>query len=53
MLRYIIRRLLWVVLVLIVIVAITYSIFFLLPGGGSDAIANRFAGKQPNPEIVA
>ena len=51
--RYIIRRLLWVVLVLVVIVVITYSIFFLLPGGGSDAIANRFGGKQPNPEIVA
>ena len=51
--RYIIRRLLWVLLVLVVIVVITYSIFFLLPGGGSDAIANRFAGKQPNPEIVA
>ena len=52
MIRYIIRRLLWLVLVLIVITAITYSIFFLLPGGGSDAIAARFAGKAPPPELV-
>jgi peptide/nickel transport system permease protein len=51
-LRYIIRRLLWLVLVLVVIVAITYSIFFLLPGGGADSIANRFAGKAPTPDIV-
>jgi peptide/nickel transport system permease protein len=51
-LRYIIRRLLWVVLVLVVIVALTYSIFFLMPGGGSDAIANRFAGKAPTEDVI-
>jgi peptide/nickel transport system permease protein len=51
--RYIVRRLLWLVLVLVVIIALTYSIFFLLPGGGSDAIANRFAGKAPTKEIIA
>ena len=48
MLRYIVRRLLWLVFVLVVIVAITYSIFFLLPGGGTDTIAQRFAGKAPH-----
>ena len=52
MLRYVIRRLIWLVFVLVVIVAITYSIFFLLPGGGTDTIAQRFAGKAPTPEIV-
>jgi peptide/nickel transport system permease protein len=52
-LRYIVRRLLWLVLVLVVIVALTYSIFFLLPGGGSDSVAQRFAGKAPTKEIIA
>jgi peptide/nickel transport system permease protein len=52
-LRYVIRRLIWLVFVLVVIVMITYSIFFLLPGGGTDTIAQRFAGKAPTPEIVA
>jgi peptide/nickel transport system permease protein len=52
-LRYIVRRLLYMALVLIVIVAISYSIFFLLPGGGSDSVATRFAGRQPSAEIVA
>jgi peptide/nickel transport system permease protein len=52
-LRYIIRRLIWLVFVLVVIVAISYSIFFLLPGGGTDTIAQRFAGKSPTPEILA
>jgi peptide/nickel transport system permease protein len=51
-LRYVIRRLIWLVFVLVVIVAITYSIFFLLPGGGTDTIAQRFAGKAPSQEVV-
>ncbi|HEY7476980.1 MAG TPA: ABC transporter permease [Actinomycetota bacterium] len=49
MLRYVIRRLIWVVLVLVVIVAVTYSIFFLLPAGDP---AVRFAGKAPTPERI-
>jgi peptide/nickel transport system permease protein len=48
--RYIIRRLLWVALVLLVIVLITYTIFFVLP---STDPAITFAGKQPTPEHVA
>jgi peptide/nickel transport system permease protein len=51
-LRYIVRRLIWLVFVLVVIVGISYSIFFLLPGGGTDTIAQRFAGKAPQPQIV-
>ena len=48
--RYIIRRLLWVVFVLLVISFITYFIFFVLPPGDP---ARRFAGKQPTNELVA
>ena len=47
--RYIIRRLLWVVFVLLVISFITYFIFFKLPPGDP---ATRFAGKQPTPALV-
>ncbi|MFN2544745.1 MAG: ABC transporter permease [Actinomycetota bacterium] len=47
--RYIIRRLIWVVFVLLLITLITYMIFFLLPPGDP---AVRFAGKQPTPELV-
>jgi peptide/nickel transport system permease protein len=53
MIRYIIRRMIWLVFVMVVILAITYSIFFLLPGGGSDAVATRFAGRTPTKEIIA
>src|SRR6266542_3545628 len=48
--RYIIRRLLWVVFVLLVISFITYFIFFKLPPGDP---ATRFAGKQPTPALFA
>src|SRR4051794_40363566 len=48
--RYIIRRLLWVVFVLLVIIFITYFMFLKLPPGDP---ATRFAGKQPTKELVA
>src|SRR5207253_8781513 len=48
--RYIIRRLLWVIFVLLVITLFTYFIFFRLPPGDP---AVRFAGKQPTPESIA
>src|ERR687885_1213985 len=48
--RYIIRRLLWVVLVLLIITFITYLIFFTLPPGDP---AVRLAGKQPTPALIA
>jgi peptide/nickel transport system permease protein len=50
MIRYIIRRLLWVALVLLIIVFLTYVIFFLLPAGDP---AVRFAGKSRNPDVLA
>jgi len=48
--RYIVRRLLWVVLVLLVITLITYMIFFLMPPTDPAIL---FAGRQPTPELVA
>lgn len=50
MIRYIVRRLLWLVVTLLLITFITYVIFFVMPP--SDP-AVRFAGKQPTPELVA
>jgi peptide/nickel transport system permease protein len=48
--RYIVRRLLWVVLVLLVITLITFLIFFVMPP--TDPAIN-FAGRQPTPELIA
>jgi peptide/nickel transport system permease protein len=50
MLRYIIRRLLYLILVMFVITLVTYLIFYKLPSGDP---AIRFAGKTPTPDIVA
>ena len=48
--RYIVRRLLWVVVVLLVITAFTYVIFFVMPP--TDP-AVQFAGRTPTPELIA
>ncbi|MFN8110717.1 MAG: ABC transporter permease [Thermoleophilia bacterium] len=48
--RYIIRRLLWTVLVVVVVTMLTFVIFFVMPKGDP---ATRFAGKSPTPELVA
>ena len=48
--RYVIRRLLWVVLVVLVVTLITFVIFFVMPPGDP---ATRLAGKQPTPALVA
>jgi len=48
--RYIVRRLLWVALVMLIITMITYVIFFVMPPT-DPAVA--FAGKQPTPEAIA
>jgi peptide/nickel transport system permease protein len=50
MIQYIIRRLLWVVLVLLIVVFLTYAIFFLLPAGDP---AHRLVGKNNTPEALA
>jgi peptide/nickel transport system permease protein len=49
MFRFIVRRLLWVILLLFVVSFITFIIFYLFPS--TDPAALR-AGKQPNPELV-
>src|SRR5919199_2581548 len=49
MLAYIIRRLLWVILLLFVVSALTFIIFYLFPS--ADPAALR-AGRQPNPQLV-
>jgi peptide/nickel transport system permease protein len=48
--RYVIRRLLWTVLVVLVVTMITFVIFFVMPPGNP---AVRFAGKQPTPAVIA
>jgi peptide/nickel transport system permease protein len=47
--RYIVRRLLWVVVVILVVTSITYLIFFVMP---STDPAVTFAGKNPTPEQI-
>jgi peptide/nickel transport system permease protein len=48
--RYIVRRLMWVVVVVLIITAFTYIIFFVMPP--TDP-AVQFAGKNPTPEQIA
>ena len=47
--RYVIRRLLWVLLVVLLITFFTYLIFFKM---APDPVA-QFAGKQPTPQLKA
>jgi peptide/nickel transport system permease protein len=50
MTRYIIRRLIWVVLVVLAVTMVAYTIFFVLP---STDPAVAFAGNRPTPALVA
>ena len=50
MLLYIARRLVWTVVVILAVVAITFAIFFLLP---NDNPALRFCGKAPTQQCIA
>jgi peptide/nickel transport system permease protein len=50
MVRYIIRRLLWVIVLLFVVSAVTFVIFYELP---SAAPAVLRAGKSPDPTLIA
>jgi peptide/nickel transport system permease protein len=49
MVRYIIRRLLWVVVLLVLVSFLTFIIFYTLPSADP---AQLRAGRQPNPELV-
>jgi peptide/nickel transport system permease protein len=53
------RRVLWSIVMLVLVIASVFVIFFLLPGGagtrtddGQSLVAIKFAGKNPRPEIV-
>src|SRR5918997_665058 len=48
--RYVIRRLLWAALVVLIVTLLTFVIFYVMPPGDP---AVRFAGKQPTPELIA
>lgn len=50
MASYIARRLLWTVLLLLVITAVTFLIFYVIPS--ADPAAAR-AGRDPSPELIA
>jgi peptide/nickel transport system permease protein len=47
---YIVRRVLWAVLVVLVVTLLTYFIFYVLPPGDP---ARRFAGRAPTAETIA
>ena len=49
MIVYLIRRVLWAFLVVLVVTMITFAIFFLLPSGDPAA---RFAGREATPATV-
>jgi len=48
--RYILRRLLWMLVVIMIVTLVTFVIFYVLPSGDP---AVRFAGKQPTPQVIA
>ena len=50
MLAYLARRIVWAMVVMLAVTAITFMIFYLLPPGDP---ALRFVGKQPTPENLA
>jgi peptide/nickel transport system permease protein len=50
MLYYLARRIVWSVLVLIIVTALTFAIFYLLPPGDP---ATRFVGKEPTADSIA
>ena len=50
MVLYIVRRTLWAAVVVLIVLLLTYAVFYLLPAGDP---ALRFAGKSPTPESLA
>ncbi|MFD0273363.1 ABC transporter permease [Kitasatospora sp. NPDC127111] len=56
MFAYILRRTLAAVVLLLVVSAVTFAIFFLLPrlaGETPDQLATQYIGKNPSPEAIA
>ena len=50
MLFYIVRRLVWAMVVVLIVLLLTFAVFYLMPAGDP---ALRFAGKSPTPESGA
>ena len=48
MINYIIRRLLWAVVLFLAVTVVTYIIFFIIPADPARAVA----GKNPTPEMI-
>jgi peptide/nickel transport system permease protein len=48
--RYILRRLLWTLVVILIVTLVTFVIFYVLPSGDP---AVRFAGKEPTRLVIA
>ncbi|MFE4520260.1 ABC transporter permease [Kitasatospora sp. NPDC056783] len=56
MFAYIIRRIIAAAILLLVVSAVTFAIFFLLPrlaGETADQLAAQYIGKNPSPEAIA
>ncbi|MCX4548020.1 ABC transporter permease [Streptomyces sp. NBC_01387] len=56
MAAYIIRRVFAAVLLLLVVSAVTFAIFFLVPrlgGQTTDSMAAQYVGKSPDPDVIA
>lgn len=59
MTQYIIRRLIWALVMSMLVIALVFSIFFVLPGGSgrnvsgrcSSPVAVQMAGRNPRPEL--
>jgi peptide/nickel transport system permease protein len=49
MLLYIARRLVWTLVVILAVLAVTFAVFFLLPNGNP---ALRFCGKEPTQQCI-
>src|SRR5262245_39988546 len=55
MLTYVIRRLISAVVLLFIVSAVTFAIFFLVPrigGASADDLASRYVGKSAGPEQI-
>ncbi|MQB02274.1 MAG: ABC transporter permease subunit, partial [Actinobacteria bacterium] len=52
MLQYVIRRLLWSIVMLLLISMIVFLIFFVLTPGGAREVAVRMSGKNPSPRNI-
>src|SRR5437764_5589796 len=48
--RFIVRRLLWVIVLLVAVTFLTFVIFYLFPSAGPAALR---AGRQPTPALIA